>query len=154
MNLFLITKTLHIIFVMAFIASLFYLPRIMVNLAEAEKANEGDAVKQRLILMGVRMYRFGHMMFGIAFVFGLLMWQGYRMSPDYLPQAFATGGWLHVKLVLIMLMIAYFTYFGRKLKAYAKGATTLPSSTALRWWNEAPLLLLGIVVYLVLAKPF
>lgn len=154
MNLFLIAKTLHLIFVMAFVASLFYLPRILVNLSEAERANEGEAVKQRLILMGLRMYKFGHMMFGFAFIFGLLMWQGYRISPDYLPQAFAVGGWLHVKLVLIVLMIAYFTYFGRKLKSYARKGGTLPSPTALRWWNEAPLLLLALVVYLVLAKPF
>ena len=154
MNLFVISKTAHIVFVMAFIASTFYLPRILVNIAEAQAAGESDAVKQRLILMGRRMYKFGHNMFGMATIFGFMMWQGYRVMPDTLPQAFAMGGWLHVKLVLVALMLAYFIYFGRMLKAHDTKQKPLPSATALRWWNELPLLLLVVIVYLVLAKPF
>lgn len=152
MNSYLILKTLHLIFLMAFVASTFYLPRILVNIAEA--ANDGEAVRDRLVLMGLRMYRFGHMMFGFAFIWGLLMWQGYRISETWFPQAFATGAWLHVKLSAVLVMVGYFTYFGRKLKAFAKGQTTLPSARSLRFWNEVPLILLAIIVYMVVAKPF
>ena len=154
MNLYLISKTAHIVFVMAFIASTFYLPRILVNIAEAQAKGEGDSVRDRLILMGRRMYRFGHNMFGMAAIFGLLMWQGYRLSPDYLPQAFAMGGWFHAKLALVVGMLAYFIYFGRLLKAHETKQKPLPSATALRWLNELPLVLLVVIVYLVLAKPF
>ena len=63
-------KTAHLVFVIAWMAAVFYLPRILVNIAEA-----GDVavVRDRLVLMGRRLYRFGHMMFGFAFVLGLLL---------------------------------------------------------------------------------
>ena len=66
-------KTLHILFVIAWMAAVFYLPRILVNLAEAGAQPD---VRARLMLMGRRLYRFGHVMFGLAFVLGLVLWLG------------------------------------------------------------------------------
>ena len=134
------TKTAHLVFVMAWMASVFYLPRILVNLAEA-----GDVVpvRERLDLMGRRLYRFGHMMFGFAVVFGLVLWLYFDIA----------GAWLHAKLALVVLLLVHFTVSGRWLKGLAKGKP-LPSSKALRWFNEIPGLLLVVVVFLVLAKPF
>src|SRR6478735_8544892 len=63
-------KTAHVVFVMAWMASVFYLPRILINIAEA---GDNAAVRDRLVLMGRRLYRFGHMMFGFAFALGLLL---------------------------------------------------------------------------------
>ena len=57
------------------------------------------------------------------------------------------------KLCLVALMIAHFTVAGRWLKGVDAG-TPLPSAKALRWFNEAPVLLLLAIIYLVLAKPF
>ncbi len=62
---YLLTKTFHLVFVIAWMSTVFYLPRILVNLAEA---GDAPAVRERLLLMGRRLYRFGHVMFGIAFV--------------------------------------------------------------------------------------
>ena len=137
---YLITKTAHLVFVMAWMGGVFYLPRILVNLAEA-----GDApdVRARLVLMGRRLYRFGHIMFGLAVAFGLALWLHFGMS----------GGWLHAKLLLVALMLAHYLIGGRWLKA-ADAGKPLPSSKALRWFNEAPVLLLLAIIYLVLAKPF
>ncbi len=61
-------KSFHLLFVMAWVACVFYLPRILVNIAEV-----GDIpfITGRLQLMAKRLYRFGHIMFGIAFIFGL-----------------------------------------------------------------------------------
>jgi len=134
------TKTAHVVFVMAWMASVFYLPRILVNIAEA-----GDAadVRARLVLMGRRLYRFGHMMFGFAFVLGLVLWLHFGIA----------GAWLHAKLGLVVLMLVHFSVAGRWLKGVDKGRA-LPSSRALRWFNELPVLLLVAIVYLVLAKPF
>lgn len=143
-------KTAHLVFVMAWMGGVFYLPRILVNLVEA---GDDPAVRARLVLMGRRLYRFGHIMFGLAFVFGLLMWQGYRVFGDGLPQMFAVGGWLHAKLALVAVMLAYYIVAGRWLKG-ADAGRALPSSRALRWFNELPVLLLVAIVYLVLAKPF
>ena len=66
---------------------------------------------------------------------------------------FAGTGWLHAKLTLVALMLVHFIVTGRWLKGAAKGKS-LPSPTALRWFNELPLFGLIVVVWLVLAKPF
>ena len=57
---YLLTKTAHLVFVIAWMAGVFYLPRILVNIAEAGGAAD---VRARLLLMGRRLYRFGHVMF-------------------------------------------------------------------------------------------
>ncbi|MBB1059791.1 CopD family protein [Marilutibacter spongiae] len=140
MTAYLVTKTAHLVFVIAWMASVFYLPRILVNLAEAGASPD---VRARLVLMGRRLYRFGHVMFGIAVLFGLALWLHFGMS----------GGWLHAKLLLVALILAHFIVAGRWLKGVDKGRA-LPSAKALRWFNELPVLLLVGVVWLVLAKPF
>ena len=133
-------KTAHLVFVMAWMGGVFYLPRILVNLAESAGNLE---VQARLTLMGRRLYRFGHIMFGLAFLMGLVLWLGFHVS----------GGWLHAKLALVVLMLAHYTVAGRWLKSLDKGRA-LPSAKTLRWFNELPVLLLVAIVYLVLAKPF
>jgi putative membrane protein len=134
------TKTAHLVFVMAWIAGAFYLPRILINLVEA---GDHPQVRDRLVLMGRRLYRFGHVMFGLAFALGLVLWLHFGI----------TGAWLHAKLVLVALLLAHFIVAGRWLKGAAAGRP-LPTTRTLRWFNEIPVLLLVGVVYLVLAKPF
>jgi putative membrane protein len=134
------TKTAHLVFVMAWMGGVFYLPRILVNLAEA---GDEPAVRSRLVLMGRRLYRFGHVMFGFAVALGLVLWLHFGLS----------GGWLHAKLVLVALMLSHYIVSGRWLKGVDAGRA-LPSSRALRWFNEVPVLLLVAIVFLVLAKPF
>lgn len=147
---YLLIKSLHLLFVIAWMATVFYLPRILVNLAET--ANE-PPVQARLQLMGRKLYKFGHNMFGVAFVFGLVLWQGWRLFPRTLPNV--TGGmhWIDAKLTLVAVLLAYFIACGRLLKRREKGLA-LPSSRALRWLNELPVLVLLAVIYLVIAKPF
>ena len=140
MQAYLWTKTAHLVFVIAFMACVFYLPRILVNLAEA---GDEPAVRARLLLMGRRLYRFGHTMFGIAFVLGLVLWLHFDI----------VGGWLHAKLAFVALLLAHFIVAGRWLKGVDKGRA-LPSATTLRWFNELPVVLLVAIIYLVLAKPF
>jgi putative membrane protein len=139
--------------VMAWVAWVFFVPRSLVNLAEAGEAGEPEAVRARLLLMGTRLYKFGHTMFGLAFVAGVLLWQGFRMWPQYFPNIVAGMGWLHAKLALVAVMLAFFVYCGRVLKSVAKGA---PVGSSKRWrlWNELPIALLFGIIFLVLAKPF
>ena len=134
------TKTAHLVFVFAWVAAGFYLPRLLVNLAEA---GDEPAVRARLVLMGRRLYRFGHVMFGLAVAAGLALWFGFGIA----------GGWLHAKLLLVALLLAHFIVAGRWLKGVDAGRA-LPSAKALRLFNELPVLLLVGIVYLVLAKPF
>ncbi len=134
------TKTAHLVFVMAWMAGAFYLPRILINIAEV---GDEPAVRARLVLMGKRLYRFGHVMFGFAVGFGLTLWLHFGIS----------GGWLHAKLLLIALLLVHFIVAGRWLKGVEAGRA-LPSSKTLRWFNEIPVFALVAIVYLVLAKPF
>lgn len=143
-------KTFHLLFVIAWMSAVFYLPRILVNIAEA-----GDevAVKTRLTLMGRRLYRFGHNLFGVAFLLGLTLWQGWRVFPQALPNVVASMHWIDAKLTLVALLLVHFVWMGRLLKRGEKGGA-LPSARALRLWNELPVLVLLGVLYFVLAKPF
>jgi putative membrane protein len=140
MQAYLWVKTFHLLFVVAWMGAVFYLPRILVNLAEA---GAEPAVGARLALMGRRLYRFGHIMFGFAFVLGLVLWLHFHIA----------GGWLHAKLLLVAGMLVHFVVAGRWLKGLDRGRA-LPSARALRIFNEAPVLLLLGVIWLVLAKPF
>src|SRR5688500_19740048 len=120
------TKTAHLVFVMAWMGSVFYLPRILVNLAEA---GDEPAVRARLQLMGRRLYRFGHIMFSLAAALGLVLWLHFGMS----------GGWLHAKLVLVGLMLVDYSVGGRWLKGLGADRA-LPSVRALVWLIEIPFL--------------
>ncbi|MBD9367449.1 CopD family protein [Xanthomonas sp. XNM01] len=135
-------KTFHLLFVIAWMAAVFYLPRILVNVVEAGAHPE---VRARLLLMGRRLYGFGHMMLGLAVLLGLALWLHFGMGQG--------AGWVHAKLTLVALMLAHYIVAGRWLKGIDKGRT-LPSARALRFFNEIPVLLLVGVIWLVLAKPF
>lgn len=137
---YLLTKSLHILFVIAWMATVFYLPRILVNVVEA---GDEPAVRARLELMARRLYKFGHSMFGMAFLFGLVLWLYFGI----------TGGWLHAKLTLVAVMLAYFIWNGRLLKRSMTGGA-LPSGKTLRIFNELPVLVLLAIIFLVVAKPF
>lgn len=143
-------KTAHLVFVIAWMGGVFYLPRILVNLAEA---GDEPAVRARLVLMGRRLYRFGRIMFGLAFVFGLMLWLGYRVFADFPTMVAPGSGWLHAKLGLVVVLLAHYIVAGRWLNG-ADAGRGLPSSRTLRWFNEVPVLVLVAIVYLVLAKPF
>jgi putative membrane protein len=138
--LYLWVKSLHIVFVIAWMAAVFYLPRILVNVVEA-----GDAppVRERLVLMAKRLYRFGHIMFALALVFGLTLWLHFGI----------TGAWLHIKLALVGGLLGYYIWSGRLMKRAANEPGSLPSSRMLRLSNELPVFVLLAVVYLVVAKP-
>ena len=143
-------KSFHLLFVVAWMSSVFYLPRILVNLAEA---GVEPAVRARLALMGRRLYRFGHTMFGLAALLGVVLWLGYRVVDGFPTMVGSPAGWLHAKLALVALLLAHFIVAGRWVKGLDKGRG-LPSSKALRIFNELPVLALLAIVWLVLAKPF
>ena len=139
-SLYLWVKTFHLVFVIAWMATVFYLPRILVNLAET--SGQAD-VQARLQLMGRRLYGFGHSMFGIAMILGLLLWFYFGIS----------GGWLHAKLALVLLVLGYHHACGVLLRKFGAEQNT-HSHRWFRWFNEMPVLLLLAIVVLVVVKPF
>jgi putative membrane protein len=147
--LYLWIKLFHLLFVMGWMAAVLYLPRILVNLAETQGQPE---VQGRLLLMGQRLYRFGHIIFGVAVFLGVVLWLGHHAT-NALPNMVGPMKWMHGKLVLVALMLAFYLACGRALRRAGRGGS-LPSSVALRWLNELPLLLLVPILWLVLVKPF
>ena len=132
-------KALHLVFVIAWFAGLFYLPRILVNLAMEADA----AAHARLLTMARKLYRFMTLLAAPALAFGLWLWLGYGIS----------GAWLHVKLALVVVLIGYHHGCGRLLAKFERGANT-HGHTWYRWFNEIPVLILFAVVILVVVKPF
>lgn len=136
-------KALHIVFVTSWFAGLFYLPRIFVNLA----SEEAPAARTRLLLMARKLYRFMTLLMVPALVFGLWLWLGYGIG------AGPGSGWMHAKLAIVVLLIAYHHVCARLLRRLEAGTSTR-SHVWFRWFNEIPVLLLLAAVILVVVKPF
>ena len=125
---------------MAWMAGVFYLPRIFVHYAEGRAAGEDV---RRLRIMASRLYGFMTLMAIIALALGLWLWQGYGYA----------GHWLQIKLLLVLGLIAYHLAC-RALVQRLRADAPLPSGYALRWFNEGALLLVVPIVILAVVKPF
>jgi protoporphyrinogen IX oxidase len=134
-------KAFHIVFVVSWFAGLFYLPRILVNLAMVPL--ESAAERDRLLLMAGKLHRFMHMLAGIAVLLGLWLWVAYGVS----------GGWMHAKLMLVVGLFAYMHMCKRLIKNFTAGTNTR-SHVWLRVFNEIPVLILVAICILVVVKPF
>jgi putative membrane protein len=133
-------KSLHIVFMVTWFAGLFYLPRLFVYHAMAED----EAGQERFKVMERKLY-FGIMTPGgvLTLVFGIWLWLGYGLG----------GGWLHVKLALVAVLIGYHLWCGKLLHDFRHNRNT-HSHVWYRWFNEVPVILLLAVVMLAVVKPF
>jgi protoporphyrinogen IX oxidase len=132
-------KSLHIIFVVTWFAGLFYLPRLFVYHAMSTDVIgiERFKVMERKLFYGIMTPSAV-----LTVLFGLWLWLGYGIS----------GGWLHAKLVLVAMLIAYHLYCG-KLLAEFKYDRNRHGHVYYRWFNEIPVIILFVVVILVVVKP-
>jgi putative membrane protein len=137
-------KAFHVVFVIAWFAGIFYLPRLFVYHAEADEAAD-ERLRERLIVMERRL--FGMMTFGASFalLFGIAM---IVTAPGFLE-----FGWMHAKLTLVAGLIVYHLWCYGLMLDFRRGRNR-HSSRWYRLFNEAPLLLLIAIVVLVVVKPF
>lgn len=138
-------KTLHIVFVASWFAGLFYLPRIYVNLAMVEPDSARERI--RLLLMARKLLRFSHMLALVALAFGLWLWLGYGIGLG------EGNGWMHAKLALVVVVLAYHAYCAYLLGRFEQGLVR-QGHVWFRWFNELPVLLMLGIVALVVVKPF
>ena len=136
-------KALHIVFVASWFAGLFSLPRLFVNLAAV--APDSHAERERLLLMARRLYRFCGLLMLPALALGLLLWLGYGTGLG--------AGWMHAKLVFVLLALAYHHRCGVLLRGFER-ARNRHGERWLRWFNESAVLLFTVIVVLVVVKPF
>ena len=133
-------KSAHIIFMVTWFAGLFYLPRLFVYHATTTDAPGIERFK----IMERKLY-YGIMTPGavLTIAFGLWLWLGYGI----------TGGWLHAKVALVVLLIIYHLYCGKLLRDF-KHDRNRHAHVFYRWLNEAPVIILIAVILLVELKPF
>lgn len=138
-------KSFHIVFVASWFAGLFYLPRIFVNLAMVPEGSVAE--RERLLLMARKLMRFTHILAVPAVLLGLWLWLGYGIGrgPDQT--------WMHAKLLVVLLALAYHHSCMKVLKSFAEGRNTR-GHVWWRWFNELPVLLLVAAVVLVVVKPW
>ena len=138
-------KSLHIVFVASWFAGLFYLPRIFVNLAMVP--SDSAAERDRLLLMARKLLRFSNILAVPAVGLGVWLWAGYGIGWG------AGNGWMHAKLVVVALALAYHHACAMQLGKFVR-AENRHSHVWFRWFNEAPIVLLLLAVILVVLKPF
>jgi putative membrane protein len=138
---FLYAKAVHLLFIISWMAGIFYLPRIFVHHVEGKAAGEDV---RRLKVMARKLYHFASAMGVLALASGVWVASVMRAWP---------AGWLHAKLTLVVLLIGYHISMRVLMKRMLRDAP-LPTAKTLRWYNEAPLLLLVGILWLVVLKPF
>lgn len=137
---YLIVKSLHIVFMVTWMAGLFYLPRLFVYHAQAGDRISIDRFKimERKLFWGITTP--GGV---LTIVFGLWMWLGWFRGE---------GPWMHAKLALVALLVVYHLWCGRLMLDFRYERNTR-SHVWYRWFNEIPTVVLVGIVLLVVIKP-
>lgn len=137
-------KAFHVMSVIAWMAGLFYLPRLFVY--HAERAKVGSELDQTFQIMEQKLLKlimnpamisswfFGLMMIGLG---GL----------DF------GSGWGWAKLIGVVMMTGAHIWLAGRVKEFAAGANTRTGRTY-RLVNEVPTLLMFVIVIAVIVKPF
>lgn len=142
MNWYLTFKVIHIVAVIAWMAGIFYLPRLFVYHAEA---GPGTPQSETFKVMERRLLR------GIMFPSMVLTWIGGIGVAT--AGAFWSDGWLSAKLVLVILLTGYHFWLARQSAAFTEDRNQVSAKTY-RILNEIPVLVLIAIVILVVVKPF
>ena len=137
MNLYLVFKVLHILFMVSWFAGIFYLPRLFVYHVESENQD----TKDQLTTMQTNLIRFITPLGLLALLFGLMM--GF-LGSDWV--GFFSQNWIIAKLFIVLLLILYQIFCWKILKDLRSHAHQW-TGFKLRVFNELPVLLLlaGIV---------
>lgn len=140
---YLIYKSLHIISFVAWFAGLFYLPRLYVYHVTAKKGGELDKTLQ---IMERRLLRFimnPAMIFTL--IFGILLIFSVGMTN--------LGGWFHVKFLLIFFLFGFHGLLAVCRKKFVNNSND-KSEKFYRLINEVPTILLILIIFLAVLKPF
>lgn len=134
-------KAFHVIFMVAWFAGLFYLPRLFIYHLEAGNETE----HQRFCTMERKLY--GIMTIGMILTWAFGIWM-ITLAPEYMKM-----GWLHAKIALVVALSGYQGWLKVNLRKFAAKTNTY-SGKFWRWANEVPAVVLIAVVILVIVKPF
>ena len=143
-SLYLLTKSAHVIAIIAWMAGLLYLPRLFVYHVDAErgsKQSETFKVMERRLLRAIT-----NPAMIASWVLGLIL-------VFFFESVDLREGWFHVKLTLVIALTVYHMALARWRRAFERDANT-HSAVFFRVMNEVPTrLMIGIVVMAVM-RPF
>jgi len=142
MNTILWLKAFHVIFMVAWFAGIFYLPRLFVNHAETNSKAVAEHLKgmEKRLLYFVTPFALLTVALGTALIFQY----GYAW--------FIAAKWLHIKLTLVIFLLIYHGYCFKLVKTFQENKNTR-SGKFYRIFNEIPVLALVAIVILVYVKP-
>jgi putative membrane protein len=135
-------KAFHVIFMVAWFAGIFYLPRLFVNHAETKSVE----VTQQLKGMEKRLLYFITPFGVLTVLLGLILIYIYGYA------WFAAAKWLHIKLTLVILLLIYHGYCFKLVNIFQQDKNTR-SGKFYRVFNEVPVLVLFAVIILAYVKP-
>lgn len=136
-------KALHIFFMVAWMAGIFYLPRLFVYHSETDSQEISNQFKimERRLWWFVLPFAILTLVFGVALIF------------SYGVSWLAASGWLHAKLTLVFLVYGYYGYLYVLMQRFAKNENQ-HSTKFYRFINEAPVLVFLAIIILAVVKPF
>ncbi|RCH54290.1 protoporphyrinogen oxidase HemJ [Mucilaginibacter hurinus] len=139
-------KAIHIIFVVCWMAGLFYIVRLFIYHTEAQQKPEParTILSDQFEIMERKLWyiiAIPSMLLTIAAGITMLV-----MQPVWLK-----FGWMHIKLTFVLLLVVYHHICQSKMKQMRKGAFKW-TSTQLRIWNEVATIFLFAIVFLVVLK--
>lgn len=135
-------KALHIIFMVMWFAGLFYLPRLFVYHADTSDQTGSERFK----IMERKLFIIMTIGGGGATLFGLWLLFAYAWT------TYSTVLWLHIKLVLVLILIAYHAWLYKLMLDFRRDRNTR-DHRFYRWINEFPALILFAAVILAVVKP-
>ncbi len=140
---YLFIKAIHIISIIAWMAGMLYLPRLYVYHVDAKKGSELD---EKLKIMERRLLR---IIINPAMILSLIT----GLTLISILGKEDLGGWFHVKATLLLFMFFVHGLLARYRKCFAKGENK-HSVKFYRILNEVPTILMILIVFLVIMKPF
>ena len=132
-------KIFHVMFVVAWMAGLHYLPRIFVYHSMENTTKETSNVFKK---MEKRLFYY------IMYPSAILVW----ISGLYMAYVLGLYTWLVIKFFFVILLTIYHINLGRYLNKFAKDNNT-NKSRFFRYINEIPFLIMFIILIFVIIKP-
>jgi putative membrane protein len=138
------TKALHVIAMVAWMAGMFYLPRLFVYHCDTAPGSVGS---ERFKVMEWRLFKQIINPAMIAtWVFGIML----VLTPGVVDWS---SGWWHVKLAAVLAMSGFHGALSKWRRQFMDDANTRPQRFY-RIANEVPTLLLAVIVIMVIVRPF
>lgn len=140
------TKALHVISMVAWMAGLFYLPRLFVY--HVEEGGRSVTLRETLVVMERQLYTVIMRPAMIAtWLFGVTL----LLTPGVI--AWGSDLWIYVKLATVIGLTGFHGWLGARRRDLEAGRNTL-SGRSFRLANELPTLALVVIVIMVIVRPF